>query len=98
MRNTKITEAGLDLLNGLLTYDPAQRLTAEQVRLHVIAAPQRLALKAFGFSQLVWFAGLQALEHPYFKERPLPKDPSQFPTWPSKAEGASRYEGMRPAR
>jgi len=39
MRNTKITEAGLDLLNGLLTYDPAQRLTAEQVRLHAIAAP-----------------------------------------------------------
>ncbi|KAI8388241.1 Pkinase-domain-containing protein [Radiomyces spectabilis] len=28
----------------------------------------------------------QALKHPYFSERPLPKDPSLFPTWPSKGE------------
>jgi len=29
----------------------------------------------------------EALKHPYFKESPLPKDPSMFPTFPSKANG-----------
>jgi len=29
----------------------------------------------------------EALKHPYFKESPLPKDPSMFPTFPSKASG-----------
>ncbi|KAJ2354966.1 hypothetical protein IWW50_002117 [Coemansia erecta] len=28
----------------------------------------------------------QALEHPYFAEHPPPKDPSMFPTWPSKSQ------------
>jgi cell division cycle 2-like len=27
-----------------------------------------------------------ALKHPYFKELPLPIDPSMFPTWPAKSE------------
>ncbi|RKP39472.1 kinase-like domain-containing protein [Dimargaris cristalligena] len=53
-----LTENGLDLLSRLLTYDPAQRITAEE-----------------------------ALEHPYFRESPLPQDPSLFPTWPSKSSG-----------
>ncbi|KAJ3447928.1 cyclin-dependent kinase 11a-related [Anaeramoeba flamelloides] len=41
---------GFDLLNGLLTYDPKKRFTAEE-----------------------------ALEHPYFKEKPLPKQPRDMP-------------------
>ncbi|KAJ2861468.1 hypothetical protein GGH94_004880 [Coemansia aciculifera] len=29
-----------------------------------------------------------ALDHPYFKEAPPPKDPSMFPTWPQKHAGS----------
>ncbi|KAJ1960467.1 Cyclin-dependent kinase 11B [Dispira parvispora] len=53
-----LTNHGLDLLTRLLTYDPKQRITAEE-----------------------------ALNHPYFQENPPPKDPSMFPTWPSKSSG-----------
>jgi cell division cycle 2-like len=53
-----LTESGHDLLSKLLTYDPAQRITAEE-----------------------------ALQHPYFTESPLPKDPSLFPTFPSLGAG-----------
>jgi len=52
-----VTPNTIDLLDKLLTYDPSQRITADQ-----------------------------ALKHPYFTERPLPKDPSMFPSWPSRAE------------
>ncbi|OMJ25941.1 Cyclin-dependent kinase 11B [Smittium culicis] len=31
-----------------------------------------------------------ALNHPYFSEHPLPKDPLLFPTWPSKSSGEKR--------
>ncbi|CAG9802407.1 unnamed protein product [Chironomus riparius] len=54
---THTSELGLSLLQGLLTYDPKQRLTADA-----------------------------ALKHSYFKELPLPIDPSMFPTWPAKSE------------
>ncbi|EDW79071.2 uncharacterized protein Dwil_GK10511 [Drosophila willistoni] len=57
----KTSEAGLALLQGLLTYDPKQRLTADA-----------------------------ALKHGYFKELPLPIDPSMFPTWPAKSELGAR--------
>ncbi|KAI8998353.1 kinase-like domain-containing protein [Gaertneriomyces semiglobifer] len=56
-----LTEHGLDLLSRLLTYDPKQRITAEE-----------------------------ALRHPYFSESPKPKDPSLFPTFPSKGAGEKR--------
>ena len=42
----------------MLTYDPKQRITAQE-----------------------------ALDHPYFTEKPLPTHPSMMPTFPSKAEG-----------
>ncbi|KXS16085.1 Pkinase-domain-containing protein [Gonapodya prolifera JEL478] len=32
----------------------------------------------------------EAMRHPWFEEDPLPKDPSQFPTWPSVASGERR--------
>lgn len=32
-----------------------------------------------------------ALDHPYFKEVPPPKDPEMMPTWPSKAQGERRH-------
>ncbi|TPX68509.1 hypothetical protein SpCBS45565_g03076 [Spizellomyces sp. 'palustris'] len=56
-----LTENGLNLMTKLLTYDPEQRITAEE-----------------------------ALRHPYFTENPLPKDPSLFPTFPSKGAGEKR--------
>ncbi|KAL1916510.1 uncharacterized protein VTP21DRAFT_5701 [Calcarisporiella thermophila] len=63
-----LTNKGLDLLSGLLTYDPEKRMTAEE-----------------------------ALKHPYFSEPPLPKDPSLFPTWPSKASGEKRKTFVSPS-
>ncbi|KAI8117224.1 Serine/threonine-protein kinase PITSLRE [Lucilia cuprina] len=57
----KTSEAGIDLLQGLLTYDPKQRLSADT-----------------------------ALKHQYFKELPVPIDPSMFPTWPAKSELGAR--------
>ena len=44
----------MSLLNKLLTYDPAKRLTARA-----------------------------ALRHSYFQEQPPPKQPADFPTFPS---------------
>lgn len=38
----------------------------------------------------------EALKHPYFKESPLPKDPSMFPTFPSKASGEKRKVYLSP--
>ncbi|KAG2226813.1 hypothetical protein INT45_005778 [Circinella minor] len=32
----------------------------------------------------------EALQHPYFSESPLPKDPALFPTWPSKGSGEKK--------
>ncbi|PSC68206.1 cyclin-dependent kinase G-2-like isoform X1 [Micractinium conductrix] len=49
-----LSDAGVDLLNRLLTYDPERRITARQ-----------------------------ALRHPYFSERPLPRLPEYMPTFPS---------------
>ncbi|CAO3624431.1 unnamed protein product [Mucor hiemalis] len=60
---TILTQAGLDLLSRLLTYDPSKRITAEE-----------------------------ALKHPYFNESPAPKDPSLFPTWPSRSSGHKKRE------
>lgn len=57
----KTTEVGIELLQGLLTYNPKQRLTADA-----------------------------ALKHQYFKELPVPIDPSMFPTWPAKSELGAR--------
>ncbi|RKP16972.1 Pkinase-domain-containing protein [Rozella allomycis CSF55] len=56
-----MTENGRDLLQRMLTYDPKQRITAEE-----------------------------ALRHPYFKENPPAKDPSLFPSWPSKGSAERR--------
>uniref|UniRef100_A0A1I8MGV4 cyclin-dependent kinase n=1 Tax=Musca domestica TaxID=7370 RepID=A0A1I8MGV4_MUSDO len=57
----KTSDMGIDLLQGLLTYNPKQRLTADA-----------------------------ALKHQYFKELPVPIDPSMFPTWPAKSELGAR--------
>lgn len=57
----KTSDMGIDLLQGLLTYDPKKRLTADG-----------------------------ALKHQYFKELPVPIDPSMFPTWPAKSELGAR--------
>lgn len=54
---TMLSKSGLALLNKLLCYDPAKRITAAE-----------------------------SVEHPWFKEGPLPVDPSMFPTWPAKSE------------
>nr|XP_016933789.1 serine/threonine-protein kinase PITSLRE isoform X1 [Drosophila suzukii]XP_016933790.1 serine/threonine-protein kinase PITSLRE isoform X1 [Drosophila suzukii] len=64
----KTSDMGLSLLQGLLTFDPKQRLTADA-----------------------------ALKHGYFKELPLPIDPSMFPTWPAKSElGARKAQASSP--
>ena len=49
-----LSAAGMHLLKGLLCYDPAKRLTAQQ-----------------------------ALDHPYFFEKPLPKQPEMMPVFAS---------------
>lgn len=59
---------GLDLLMSLLTYDPEQRMSAEE-----------------------------ALDHPYFKESPLPKHPDLFASFPSAAMGQKRRKPDSPS-
>ncbi|TMW65675.1 hypothetical protein Poli38472_008317 [Pythium oligandrum] len=49
-----LSERGLDLLNRLLTYDPEERITAQE-----------------------------AMQHPYFREKPFPQEASMMPTFPS---------------
>ncbi|XP_073129757.1 cyclin-dependent kinase G-2-like isoform X2 [Henckelia pumila] len=49
-----LSDAGFDLLNKLLTYDPDKRITAEE-----------------------------ALNHPWFREVPLPKSKEFMPTFPA---------------
>ncbi len=51
----------------MLTYDPEQRITADE-----------------------------ALKHPFFTESPLPKDPSLFPSFPSKGAGEKRKRVLSP--
>jgi hypothetical protein len=55
--------------------DPAKRITAAQV-----IAPHLDFIKFISIT-------LQALQHPWFQERPLPKKPSEMPTFPSLAAG-----------
>ena len=38
-----------------------------------------------------------ALKHEFFKETPLPVDPSMFPTWPAKSEGSQPGHGVKKA-
>ncbi|XP_063679437.1 cyclin-dependent kinase 11B-like isoform X2 [Bolinopsis microptera] len=54
---TVLSKQGLALLNKLLCYDPAKRITAAE-----------------------------SYDHQWFKEGPLPVDPTMFPTWPAKSE------------
>lgn len=53
-----LSEAGYDLLQRLLAYDPANRLSAKA-----------------------------ALDHPWFKESPLPTQPELMPSFPSVSGG-----------
>ncbi|RHZ30290.1 hypothetical protein DYB26_006822 [Aphanomyces astaci] len=52
---THLSAAGLELLQGMLTYDPSKRITVHPI----------------------------ALRHPYFDERPFPKEVGMMPTFPS---------------
>ncbi|KDQ63776.1 hypothetical protein JAAARDRAFT_148442 [Jaapia argillacea MUCL 33604] len=63
-----LTNAGLDLMGKMLTYDPERRITAEE-----------------------------ALQHPYFKESPLPKHPDLFGSFPSAAAGEKRRKFDSPS-
>eukprot|EP01124_Arcella_intermedia_P003977 TRINITY_DN12256_c0_g1_i10.p1 TRINITY_DN12256_c0_g1~~TRINITY_DN12256_c0_g1_i10.p1 ORF type:complete len:555 (+),score=179.45 TRINITY_DN12256_c0_g1_i10:1165-2829(+) len=54
----RLSDKGLDLLQKMLTYNPAKRITAGE-----------------------------ALQHPYFEESPIQKDPDLMPTYPSRADG-----------
>ena len=41
------------------------------------------------------FAAEDALKHDFFKETPLPIDPSVFPTWPAKSEGLNKNKSVQ---
>ena len=59
----------MSLLNKLLTYDPAKRLSARA-----------------------------ALRHSYFQEQPPPKQPADFPTFPSAHDTGVRQKHQRRCR
>ncbi|KAJ1964309.1 hypothetical protein GGI12_001506 [Dipsacomyces acuminosporus] len=46
-----------------------------------------LLLRMLAFDPRQRITAEEALDHPYFSENPPPKDPSMFPTWPSKGAG-----------
>ncbi|KAH9157248.1 hypothetical protein AeRB84_000923 [Aphanomyces euteiches] len=63
---TQLSEAGLDLLHCMLTYDPEKRISAAD-----------------------------ALRHPYFDERPFPKEVGMMPTFPSRHDEMRRPVSSR---
>jgi hypothetical protein len=71
-----------DLLLALLCLNPVKRITAAQVS--VTSHSSRFKLISL---DLYHSSVLQALQHPWFQERPLPKKSSEMPTFPSLAAG-----------
>lgn len=56
-----------------------------------------LLLRCFAFDPKKRITAREALEHPFFKEQPLPKDPSLFPSWPS-VKGAKEVQPTKKTR
>lgn len=81
-----LTDAGFDLLCGLLTYDPKQvSVVAASGVLGLVHLPSVLTLRV---AQRLTAA--QALAHPYFSEQPPPQSKSLMPTFPSLNESSHR--------
>lgn len=56
-----------------------------------------LLLKCFTYDPKRRISASEALRHEFFREAPLPKDPSQFPSWPSiKGAKEARPEAKKP--
>lgn len=56
-----------------------------------------LLLKCFTYDPKRRITASEALRHEFFREAPLPKDPSQFPSWPSiKGAKEARPEAKKP--
>ncbi|KNE89878.1 hypothetical protein PSHT_01166 [Puccinia striiformis] len=70
-----VTESGMDLMNKLLTYDPLQRISADE------------ALKHPYFKRITHAISVINLLNFIFSETPLPKHPDAFQSFPSIAAG-----------
>lgn len=84
---------GIDLINRLLTYDPAVRIT-------VRPPSQHAGVTAVGGANLeVFWQAREAIEHPYFREKPFPQEASMMPTFPSlhpdRKDSATQSDGHR---
>lgn len=75
------SEMGLSLLQGMLTYDPKQRLAADQALEHNYFKVTTVILL---------FSNSLQKKKISFQEQPLPIDPAMFPTWPAKSELGAR--------
>jgi hypothetical protein len=69
---------GMDLMNSLLTYDPALRISVRHCSMIKVGDKLSDLLTC-----VVCCQARDAIAHPYFREKPFPQESCMMPTFPS---------------